>query len=95
MYAVIFKAKINKLDSSYTKMAEQMRALAMKKYGCTDFISVTEGNQEIAVSYWQNPEQINAWKQDSEHLVAQERGKADWYKSYMVQVVEVIREYSK
>ena len=33
MYAVIFKAEINKLDSRYTKMAEQMRTLAMEKYG--------------------------------------------------------------
>ena len=94
MYAVIFKAEINKLDSRYTKMAEQMRTLAMEKYGCTDFISVTEGNQEIAISYWQTTQQIQAWKQDAEHLVAQALGKTNWYTSYSVQVVEVIREYS-
>lgn len=77
MYAVIFKAKINKLDSRYKKMAEQMRILAMKKYGCTDFVSVTENNQEIATSYWQNQQQIQAWKADAEHIVVQELGKTD------------------
>ena len=95
MYAVIFKAQINTLDERYSKTAQRMRELAINKYGCTDFVSVTEGNNEIAISYWKNQEQIKKWKQDSEHLVAQEHGRSTWYKSYKVEVVEVIREYSK
>jgi len=72
-----------------------MRDLAINKYGCTEFTSVTEGVQEIAISYWQDQEQIKKWKRDSEHLVAQELGQAIWYKSYKVQIVEILREYSK
>lgn len=95
MYAVIFRAEINKLDSHYSEMAAQMRQLAINRYGCKEFTSVTEGNHEIAISYWEDQEQIKQWKQDSEHLVAQELGKSKWYKSYTVQVAEVIREYNK
>ena len=95
MYAVIFRAEINKLDSCYSEMASQMRELAINKYGCKEFTSVAEGNQEIAISYWQDQEQIKQWKQDSKHLVAQGHGQTIWYKSYTVQVVEIIREYSK
>ena len=95
MYAVIFRAEINKLDSRYSEMASQLRALAIKKYGCKEFISVTEGNQEIAISYWQDQEQIKQWKQDSRHLVAQEPGGKIWYKSYTMHIAEIIREYSK
>jgi len=95
MYAVIFRAKINKLDARYAEMALQMRAMAISKYHCNEFISVTEGDQEIAISYWQNQEQIKQWKQDSKHLVAQKLGQEKWYKSYTVQVVEIIREYEK
>ncbi len=95
MYAVIFIAEINDFDSRYSEMASKMRDLAIKKYGCTEFISATEGAQEIAVSYWQDQKHIKKWKQDSEHLVAQELGKSIWYKSYKVQVVEIIREYNK
>jgi len=29
-----------------------MRDLAINKYGCSEFISTTEGNNEIAISYW-------------------------------------------
>ena len=95
MYAVIFRAEINQLDQRYSEMAKQMRELAITKYGCTEFTSVTEGTQEIAISYWKNQEQIKQWKQDARHLVAQELGQAKWYKSYKVQVVEIKREYSK
>lgn len=95
MYAVIFKAETNKLDDSYSEMALRMRDLAINEYGCTEFISVTENDTEIAISYWESQEQIREWKQDAEHLVAQELGRSAWYKSYKVQVVEVIREYCK
>lgn len=95
MYAVIFRAEINKLDSRYSEVASQMRELATNKYGCTKFISVTEGTQEIAISYWQDQEKIKLWKQDSEHLVAQKLGQSTWYKSYKVQILEILREYSK
>lgn len=95
MYAVIFRAEINKLDSRYSEMASQMRELAINKYGCTEFISVAEGTQEIAISYWQDQEQIKQWKEDSKHLVAQELGRSIWYKSYKVQILEILREYSK
>ena len=94
MYAVIFKAEINKLDKDYSDTAQRMRQLAMEKYGCTDFIAVTEGSYEIAISYWEHQEQIIAWKQDAEHLVAQELGSSTWYTSYKVEVVEVMREYT-
>ena len=95
MYAVIFRAEINELDDTYSKMAARMRELAINKYKCTDFISVIEGTQEIAISYWKNQHQIKQWKNDAEHLVAQELGRSTWYKSYQVQIVEIIREYNQ
>ena len=95
MYAVIFRAEINELDEAYAEMAARMRDLAMNKYGCAEFTAVTEGKQEIAISYWDNQDQIKAWKQDPEHREAQKRGRSKWYKSYQVQVVEVIRDYGK
>ena len=75
MYAVIFKAEINKLDAEYSKMAERMRDLAIKEYGCTEFTACTEGNSEIAISYWPSLEHIKAWHSNSEHKVAQKLGK--------------------
>ncbi len=95
MYAVIFRAEINELDETYAEMAARMRDLAINKYGCVEFTAVTEGKQEIAISYWDNQDQIKVWKQDPEHREAQKLGRSKWYKSYQVQVVEVIRDYGK
>ena len=70
-----------------------MRARAMEQYGCVDFVSVTEGDDEIAISYWRTLEQIQQWKQDEAHLKAQQLGKSRWYQSYRIEVVELVREY--
>jgi len=93
MVAVIFRAQTNELDDRYFEMAKRMRELAISRYGCLEFIAVTEGRQEIAISYWNDLEAIERWKADEEHRKAQELGRNYWYRSYTVQVVEVLREY--
>jgi len=93
MYAVIFKAETNTLDDAYFETAKQMRELALTKYGCVDFISTSEGNTEIAISYWKDKEDIKAWKNDKDHKKAQALGKSLWYKNYSVQIVEILHEY--
>ena len=95
MYAVIFRARIAELDGEYRRVAARMRELATEKYGCKEFVSVTEGDEEIAISYWEDERQIAAWKEDTEHCRAQELGRSTWYRSYHVQVVEIKREYGK
>jgi len=95
VYAVIFKAKTKKLDDAYFEMAKRMRGLALNEYGCLEFTSVTEGVNEIAISYWESLEQIKEWKQNSEHLMAQKLGKEKWYEDYSVEIVQVMSKYNK
>ena len=94
MYAVIFRAVIRDLDQEYLDLAEQLRSLAIDKYGCREFFALTEGNQEVAISYWDTEEQVRNWKQDALHLQAQQLGRKKWYESYRVQIAEVQREYA-
>ena len=93
MYAVIFKAEINELDNEYFVTAKNMRERAQKEYGCIEFCSSSEKEYEIAVSYWETLEQIKAWSSDLSHREAQLEGKRRWYKSYTVEITEVIRQY--
>lgn len=93
MYAVIFTATIKQLDEEYFATAEKMRKLAFSKYACKDFKSFVEDDKEIAISYWESKKDILAWKNDPKHKAAQELGSKKWYKSYQVEVVEVLREY--
>ena len=93
MYVVIFKAEFKHQDSVYSETAARMRELAKKKYGCIEFVSVCDGENEISISYWESENQIKRWKQDEEHVKAQKKGKALWYKSYSIEVCEVVRSY--
>ncbi|WP_339670251.1 antibiotic biosynthesis monooxygenase [Dasania marina] len=93
MYAVIFKAEVAEFDEEYFATAAKMRDTAINQYGCRDFIACSEGNMEIAISYWDSEAQIKAWKQDLDHIAAQQLGKAKWYKSYTVEITEIVRAY--
>ena len=93
MYVVIFKASIAEFDAEYLRTAAKLKELAFSKYGCIDFVSATEGNQEIAISYWQNEQQIHQWKNDPVHLLAQKNGRGKWYQSYRVEICEMKRSY--
>ncbi|HHJ19530.1 MAG TPA: antibiotic biosynthesis monooxygenase [Gammaproteobacteria bacterium] len=94
MYVVIFKARILKLDAEYAVMAAQLRELATS-YGCLEFTSITEGEEEVALSYWPDLSSIERWKQDVTHQRAQALGQERWYQSYQVQVAKIEREYSQ
>jgi heme-degrading monooxygenase HmoA len=71
-----------------------MRDLAINRYGCLDFISLSNSEEELAISYWPDEAAIQAWKKDPEHSEAQSQGRAYWYSAYTVEVVEVKRRYS-
>jgi len=93
MFVVVFTAEISTLDDAYQETADRMRALAFERYGCLGFNAVTEGRQEIAVSYWPNLSAIAEWRKNAEHLAAQKQGQSKWYRHYKVEVAEVVRQY--
>lgn len=91
MYAVIFRATIAEFDEEYFRVAEKLKELAFKEYGCRDFVSVTEGNEEIAISYWETMQDIRAWKNDPQHRRAQAMGRDKWYRKFSVEICEVVK----
>lgn len=93
MYAVIFRATLATMDDDYIVTAQKMRELALSQFACVEFVSVHEGDQEIAISYWESEEAIVAWREHPEHLEAQAKGRDHWYLDYSVEVMEVQRAY--
>ena len=93
-YAVIFTPSRIKGDNGYAEMADRMEALARQQPG---FVSVesarTPGGTGITVSSWESLAAIRAWKQNAEHLLAQQQGKDIWYDDYRVRICRVEREY--
>ncbi|MCL6236471.1 antibiotic biosynthesis monooxygenase [Acinetobacter sp. ANC 5579] len=92
-YVVIFKACIRTLDELYFSTAQQLRDKALTHFNCQHFEALTEGEHEIALSYWNTLEDIRAWQQDAQHLVAQQLGKNQWYTNFSVEICEVLRRY--
>ncbi|RRJ84124.1 antibiotic biosynthesis monooxygenase [Aestuariirhabdus litorea] len=95
MYAVIFTATLKLVDADYLKTAARLRELALSRYGCLAFSSVTEGKREIAISYWETEAAIADWKRDPEHRQAQLSGRDRWYASYRVEVARIERQYEQ
>jgi heme-degrading monooxygenase HmoA len=69
-----------------------MEALAAEQPGYLGFESA-RGELGITVSYWTDEGAARAWKQVAAHLVAQRRGRLDWYADYRVRVAVVQRDY--
>ena len=93
MLVVIFTAELATIDDQYRETAATLRKKAREEYGCLEFISVTEGNTEITLSYWQDENSLHHWKNDPEHVQAQLLGKEKWYRSFRVEIAELTRQY--
>ena len=73
-------------------MAQKMEELAKIQEG---FIGIDSAREVvgITVSYWESLDAIKNWKQQSEHLQAQLKGRNEWYSWYNVRICKVEREY--
>jgi heme-degrading monooxygenase HmoA len=91
-YAVIFTNLRTDLDADYQETAERMADLAAQQPGYLGFESARE-ECGISVSYWKDLQSISNWKQQAEHLRAQEQGRQAWYSNYKTRIALVERDY--
>ncbi|NKF23388.1 antibiotic biosynthesis monooxygenase family protein [Solimonas marina] len=95
-YAVIFSSQRSADDDGYDAMAARMLELAAGRDG---FLGVESARAAsgfgITVSYWRDEAAILAWKRDTEHRMAQLRGRQDWYTHYEVRIARVERAYTR
>jgi heme-degrading monooxygenase HmoA len=91
-YAVIFTSTLTKESEGYSDLANKMEALAKTQAGFLGIDSVRE-NVGITVSYWESLKAIKTWKQNSEHLIAQQKGRSQWYSWYNTRICKVELEY--
>jgi heme-degrading monooxygenase HmoA len=91
-YAVIFTSKRTEDDNGYAEMSQLMDTLAKQQVGYLG-INSARNDVGITVSYWKDLEAIKNWKQQTDHLLAQKKGRTDWYNWYNVKICKVEREY--
>lgn len=91
-YAVIFISKHSENIEGYIEMSHKMESLAKLQDG---FLGLDSARNDIGItiSYWESLEAIKNWKQQTEHLEAQQKGQKIWYHWYHVKICKVEREY--
>jgi len=91
-YAVIFSTIRTDVDRGYTEVLKKIKALAKLQEGFLGMEAARNG-VGITVSYWKSLETILRWKHNTEHSLAQEKGKELWYKKYQLRICKVERAY--
>lgn len=92
-YAVIFTSLKTDENEGYNETSELMVQLAAKQSGYLGHESARDELLGITVSYWENLEAIKQWKQQTDHAIAQQFGRKQWYKNYKVRICLVERDY--
>ena len=94
-YAVIFTSQRSDTEhQAYADMADAMVALAGQQPGFLGAES-SRGSDGlgITVSYWRDEASIGRWREQSEHRLARDNGRSQWYRQFHVRVARVERDY--
>ena len=91
-YAVIFTTLRTDVEEGYAGIAERMAELALQQPGFLGLESVRNG-LGITISYWESLEAIKNWKNNTEHLIAQQSGRDVFYTNYKTRIAKVERDY--
>lgn len=91
-YAVIFTSLRTDGDHGYSETATLMEELSKEIEG---YLGIESARAEIGitVSYWSSLESIKTWKQQSDHRMAQKKGREQWYSAFKVRICKVERDY--
>lgn len=92
-YAVIAPAELRDDVRGYPELAAKLVELAREQPG---FLGIESGFQDgfaLAVSYWASLDAIDAWRRNSRHRIAKEKGRSDWFGKYRIRIAKVERVY--
>ncbi len=97
MIAVIFDVEINQgQQAQYLDIAATLRPLLAQIDGFISverFQSLTTPEKLLSLSYWRDEAAIKAWRELETHRAAQQKGRAEVFKTYTIRVAEVVRSY--
>tara|TARA_B110000483_G_C18057465_1_gene488982 strand:+ start:687 stop:986 length:300 start_codon:yes stop_codon:yes gene_type:complete len=83
-------------EKDYFKEVEKLQVELKKTKGFISvdrFIHNSRTNCYASISTWIDEEAVKSWKKNSKHLISQNLGKKEIFKSYRIRVADVIRDY--
>jgi len=91
-YAVIFSSTKSENLAGYEEMDKITMDLASQQPGYLGYESVNNNDKSIFISYWENKESIENWRQNAIHKMAKQQAQ-QWYKRYLSQICLVESSY--
>lgn len=92
-YSVTTTATLVDDVSEYVKTALTIIDDATDVEGFLGVEAAIQPGLGIATSYWASLEAIEAWRRSPSHVAAKERGKGEWFTSYITRIARVEHAY--
>jgi heme-degrading monooxygenase HmoA len=94
MKVVVFRNRLRPgVEREYDEHAGRIYELALKMPGLVSSKDFTaEDGERLTIIEFRSAEELQAWRVQTEHAAAQERGRQHYYSEYSLQVCELERE---
>ena len=94
MIVVLFRSRLTEqARDEYVAMDRMLAEKARKAPGFVDVKSfISADGERLTIVWWKDLETLRQWREEPAHRVAQETGRRLWYRSYDMEVAEVVRE---
>jgi heme-degrading monooxygenase HmoA len=94
MIVVVFRNRLTDDEETlkeYAAMAERVGTHAKQTPGILSFKTFkAEDGERVTIAEFADSEAVERWRVDSLHMQAKKRGKQAFYKTYSVQICEVL-----
>jgi heme-degrading monooxygenase HmoA len=99
MIAVIFEVYPTDVGKGeYLSIAASLREFLKDRPGFISierFQSIGDENKLLSLSFWENEEAVQEWRNLLEHRVAQKKGLSELFDGYRIRVARVLRDYTE
>lgn len=97
MIAIIFEVwPDDDHRDAYLDIAAELRPILEDVEGFISverFQSITDPGKLLSISFFENEDAVQRWRNIAEHRVAQSQGRAGIFKNYRLRVASVMRDY--
>ncbi len=98
MMVVVFQVTMREGQGGrYFDLATELRPILEKVDGFISverFESVSTPGKYGSLSFWRDEAAIRAWRERSEHRLAQALGRCEIFQDFRISVAEVVRDYT-
>lgn len=98
MYLVAFRSRYSEhVGDEYFTTEEHLAKKVREKFG-EDLVQLknytADDGERVVLLWWRDPETLEKWRNDPDHLDAQRLGRDKWYDFFELSIAEIVRSSS-